>query len=193
MRDQNNGARYCWCWIGFVNSWRCHNTPFFSAYAGNSRLGQLDFGQGGVHTIYVAGNQDLGYEQTISDFRLTADNSINMFWLFPQYLVITMGEIMFSVTGLEFSYSQVKYRSRGHWGRKVPSSIPAHVERISSWLSRPSIRAGIEEGLQAQWRPHHDKGRFRYMPVVWRHEWSEISQMCLICRLYEHVFYTDWS
>jgi solute carrier family 15 (oligopeptide transporter), member 1 len=27
-------------------------------------------------------------------------------WLFPQYLVITLGEIMFSVTGLEFSYSQ---------------------------------------------------------------------------------------
>ena len=78
-----------------------------SAYSGQTRLGQLDFGQGGVHTIFVSGNKDLGYEQTISDFRLTADNSINMFWLFPQYLVITMGEIMFSVTGLEFSYSQV--------------------------------------------------------------------------------------
>lgn len=33
-------------------------------------------------------------------------NSVNVLWQLPQYLVITMGEILFSVTGLEFSYSQ---------------------------------------------------------------------------------------
>lgn len=44
--------------------------------------------------------------------RLTQDNSVHMFWLFPQYLVITMGEIMFSVTGLEFSYSQVRSENK---------------------------------------------------------------------------------
>ena len=37
---------------------------------------------------------------------LTTANSIHILWLFPQYFVITVGEIMFSVTGLEFSYSQ---------------------------------------------------------------------------------------
>lgn len=33
-------------------------------------------------------------------------NSIHMAWLIPQYFLITVGEVVFSVTGLEFSYSQ---------------------------------------------------------------------------------------
>merc|ERR1711862_491178 len=37
---------------------------------------------------------------------LTTPNSVHIFWLLPQILVITVGEIMFSVTGLEFSFSQ---------------------------------------------------------------------------------------
>lgn len=31
---------------------------------------------------------------------------VNMLWQIPQYVVMTMGEVMFSVTGLEFSYEQ---------------------------------------------------------------------------------------
>jgi dipeptide/tripeptide permease len=34
-------------------------------------------------------------------------NSVSMFWQLIQYTVITSGEIMFCVTGLEFAYSQV--------------------------------------------------------------------------------------
>lgn len=33
-------------------------------------------------------------------------NSVNMLWQMPQFTVITIGEVLFSVTGLEFSYSQ---------------------------------------------------------------------------------------
>merc|ERR1711915_1038912 len=29
-----------------------------------------------------------------------------MFWLLPQYVVVTVGEILFSITSLEFAYSQ---------------------------------------------------------------------------------------
>lgn len=33
-------------------------------------------------------------------------NSVSIFWQLPQYLVITLAEIMFSITGLSFSYEQ---------------------------------------------------------------------------------------
>ena len=39
---------------------------------------------------------------------LTQANSVHILWLLPQYIVITVGEVMFSITGLEFSYSQVQ-------------------------------------------------------------------------------------
>lgn len=38
---------------------------------------------------------------------IVGPNDVSVFWQAFQYLVMTAGEIMFSVTGLEFSYSQV--------------------------------------------------------------------------------------
>ncbi|KAG7503188.1 solute carrier family 15 member 1-like [Solea senegalensis] len=35
-----------------------------------------------------------------------APNSVHMAWQIPQYFLMTIGEVVFSVTGLEFSYSQ---------------------------------------------------------------------------------------
>lgn len=37
---------------------------------------------------------------------ITPANSVHILWLVPQYVVMTMGEVMFSVTGLEFSFTQ---------------------------------------------------------------------------------------
>ena len=34
-------------------------------------------------------------------------NNVHILWQIPQYVLITAGEVMFSITGLEFSYSQV--------------------------------------------------------------------------------------
>ena len=38
---------------------------------------------------------------------VTPYSSIHMMWLLPQYFIITAGEVMFSVTGLQFSFTQV--------------------------------------------------------------------------------------
>ena len=43
----------------------------------------------------------------ILDFLLSSENSVHILWLIPQFFVITVGEIMISITALEFSYSQV--------------------------------------------------------------------------------------
>lgn len=47
-------------------------------------------------------------------------NDVHIAWQIPQYVLLTMGEVMFSITGLEFSYSQVS----GGQDKKPPS--PSH-------------------------------------------------------------------
>lgn len=36
-------------------------------------------------------------------------NNVHISWQIPQYLLISAGEVMFSITGLAFSYSQVQF------------------------------------------------------------------------------------
>ncbi|CAB0011739.1 unnamed protein product [Nesidiocoris tenuis] len=37
---------------------------------------------------------------------ITTPNNLNLMWQIPQYIIITAAEIMFSITGLEFSFTQ---------------------------------------------------------------------------------------
>jgi solute carrier family 15 oligopeptide transporter 1 len=38
---------------------------------------------------------------------ITQDNAVSILWQVPQIVTITAAEILFSITGLEFSYTQV--------------------------------------------------------------------------------------
>jgi hypothetical protein len=38
---------------------------------------------------------------------ITEKNVYHIFWILPQYLIITAGEVMFSITGLTFAFTQV--------------------------------------------------------------------------------------
>jgi dipeptide/tripeptide permease len=42
-------------------------------------------------------------------YAVTADNAVSILWQIPQIVVITAAEILFSITGLEFSYTQVSF------------------------------------------------------------------------------------
>ena len=48
------------------------------------------------------------YDEHVHLYTMTLPNSIHIMWMLPQYFLITVGEILFSVTSLEFAYSQVR-------------------------------------------------------------------------------------
>jgi len=59
---------------------------------------------GGSYSLLVV--RDARGHETHKMFTLTEPNSMHMFWLIPQYFVVTVGEVMLSITLLEFSFTQ---------------------------------------------------------------------------------------
>ncbi|NXO90363.1 S15A1 protein, partial [Certhia brachydactyla] len=62
------------------------------------------FGYGGAYTVSLDGCA--GNNLNIKYFEDMAPNTVHMAWQIPQYFLLTCAEVLFSVTGLEFSYSQ---------------------------------------------------------------------------------------
>ncbi|BFZ22151.1 hypothetical protein BsWGS_25190 [Bradybaena similaris] len=65
----------------------------------------LEFSSGSVQTIVLT-RMHLHSQVSALDFISLKENELSMAWLIPQYFVITVGEILFSITGLSFAYSQ---------------------------------------------------------------------------------------
>ncbi|XP_065363169.1 peptide transporter family 1 isoform X1 [Calliphora vicina] len=59
---------------------------------------------GGVYSLIIG--RQINGDIVSKMIEVTEPNSMSILYLIPQYVVMTLGEVMFSVTGLEFSYSQ---------------------------------------------------------------------------------------
>ncbi|KAI8430769.1 hypothetical protein MSG28_000931 [Choristoneura fumiferana] len=100
------------------------------------------FQTGAVYTINVYDDENGIY--VANPVMITPANSVHILWLVPQYVVMTMGEVMFSVTGLEFSFTQ------------APTSMKSVLQSV--WLLTVAfgnlIVVLIVEGnfLDAQWK-----------------------------------------
>ncbi|KAF7711081.1 solute carrier family 15 member 1b isoform X2 [Silurus meridionalis] len=68
----------------------------------------INLGFGSSYTLFIPSTFNFGNEcaSTIKQFEDIKPNTIHMAWQIPQYFLMTCGEVVFSVTGLEFSYSQ---------------------------------------------------------------------------------------
>ncbi|CAB3225260.1 unnamed protein product [Arctia plantaginis] len=105
-------------------------------------LQDYNFRSGAVYTINI--HQDSTGTYIANAVIITPPNTIHILWLIPQYVVMTMGEVMFSVTGLEFSFTQ------------APASMKSVLTAV--WLLTVAfgnlIVVLIVEGnfLDAQWK-----------------------------------------
>ncbi|KAF2878618.1 hypothetical protein ILUMI_27551 [Ignelater luminosus] len=81
-----------------------HPLPgWYTLKIGNFKT-KFKFGLGGVYSVMaiVESADKFNADSVI----VTNPNKIHMLAMIPQYTVITAGEVMFSITGLEFAYSQ---------------------------------------------------------------------------------------
>lgn len=65
---------------------------------------------GGVYVLCV--RERLGRLDTAVLHAPNPPNELNLAWIVPQYVLVSMAEIMFAVSGLEFSFTQVSGKSR---------------------------------------------------------------------------------
>ncbi|XP_044073862.1 solute carrier family 15 member 1 [Siniperca chuatsi] len=86
-----------------------------------------DFGFGSSYTFFIPSTLVFGTncQESITTAEDIEPNSVHMALQIPQYFFITAGEVMFSVTGLEFSYSQ------------APSNMKAVLQ--AGWLFTVAI------------------------------------------------------
>ncbi|KAG5851617.1 hypothetical protein ANANG_G00053550 [Anguilla anguilla] len=71
-------------------------------------LGLLDFGASYTIVLNSVNDSAPGPEGRVVPHKMedVRANNVHIAWQIPQYTLITAGEVMFSITGLEFSYSQ---------------------------------------------------------------------------------------
>nr|XP_023008769.2 solute carrier family 15 member 1-like [Maylandia zebra] len=100
----------------------------FSLLSGSQSCEYIkDFGFGGSYTFFIPSTFVFGpdCQDSITVVEDIEPNSVHMALQIPQYFFITAGEVMFSVTGLEFSYSQ------------APSNMKAVLQ--AGWLFTVAI------------------------------------------------------
>ncbi|XP_076679863.1 peptide transporter family 1 isoform X2 [Andrena cerasifolii] len=83
---------------------------------------------------------------------VTQSNSLHILWMLPQYIVITVGEVMFSVTGLEFAFTQspdsMKSLMQAAWQLTVAiGNLIVIIISEGAWFDRQAYEFFLFAGL----------------------------------------------
>ncbi|XP_062957585.1 solute carrier family 15 member 1 [Cynocephalus volans] len=97
----HNASEYQFFTSG-IKSFTISSTEILPPCSHDFQSSKLQFGS--AYT-YVIKRQDDGCAE-VKEFEDISPNTVNMALQIPQYFLLTCGEVVFSITGLEFSYSQ---------------------------------------------------------------------------------------
>ncbi|KAG4065446.1 hypothetical protein HA402_003261 [Bradysia odoriphaga] len=76
----------------------------YAVYVDNVLVNRLTVEPGAAYTLVL--REQLNGSYMFQSHVIVPPNDVHILWQIPQYIIVTAGEIMFSVTGLEFSYTQ---------------------------------------------------------------------------------------
>lgn len=76
----------------------------YEIFIDNRLIGGFSMKQGSVSTIIVSESTNQTFDFNVIE--IVPANLLSMLWLAPQFTVLSLGETIFVVTGIEFSYSQ---------------------------------------------------------------------------------------
>lgn len=127
-----------------------------------------DLKLGAVYAL--VGHQKDNLEFELSLETVTSPNSLSILFLIPQYVIMTMGEVMFSVTGLEFAYSQ------------SPTSMKSVLQ--ACWLLTTAFGNLIVVIIESA-EPFHDRSKtfFLYAGIML----ADMIIFSLMAMRYEYV------
>lgn len=83
------------------------NPNEYDVYLGDKLLKEkVPFKLGGVYTVVGSNVPTVKPSVVGNTITVTQPNKLHMALMLPQYIIITMAEVMFSITGLQFAFTQ---------------------------------------------------------------------------------------
>jgi len=72
---------------------------------------EREYKYGGSYNLYLTvageGTEDDPFKLFVDVEDVIEANDVHMLWLLPQYIILTAGEVLFSITSVAFSFTQV--------------------------------------------------------------------------------------